>query len=74
MTDDLDSREAERVRRRDREAAAPQRDLMRPGMGKVFKQIGDAQEKAAKAGKATHDRPKHRRRTGKPGPGDPGSQ
>jgi hypothetical protein len=45
--DDLDAREAERVRRRDREADAEQRDLMRPGMGKVFKQIQDAQRKAA---------------------------
>jgi hypothetical protein len=62
MTDDLDSREAERVRRRDREAAAEQRDLMRPGMGKVFKQIGDAQEKAARAAR---NRPK-RRQKGKP--------
>ena len=62
MTDDLDPREAERARRRDREAAAEQRDLMRPGMGKVFKQIGDAQEKTAK------QPPKRRRRTSKPGP------
>jgi hypothetical protein len=45
--DDLDAREAERIRRRDREADAEQRDLMRPGMGKVFKQIQDAQRKAA---------------------------
>jgi hypothetical protein len=43
----LDPREQERVRRRDREAAAAQRDLLRPGMGKVFKQIQDAQRKAA---------------------------
>jgi hypothetical protein len=48
MTDDLDPREAERVRRRDREAAAEARALMRAGMGKVFKQIQDAQAKAAK--------------------------
>jgi len=48
MTDDLDPREAERARRRDREDAAEQRALMRPGMGKVFKQIEDAQAKAAK--------------------------
>jgi len=40
--DDLDAREAERIRRRDREAAAEQRELMRPGMGKVFKQITDS--------------------------------
>jgi hypothetical protein len=45
--DDLDPREAERTRRRDREAEAEQRDLMRPGMGKVFKQIQDVQRKAA---------------------------
>lgn len=45
--DDLDAREAERIRRRDREADAEQRDLLRPGMGKVFKQIRDAQRRAA---------------------------
>jgi hypothetical protein len=56
MTDDLDPREAERARRRDREAEAEQRALMRPGMGKVFKQIQDAQAKAA------HEPPKRRRR------------
>jgi len=43
----LDPREQERLRRRDREAGAAQRDLLRPGMGKVFKQIQDAQRKAA---------------------------
>ena len=48
MTDDLDPREAERVRRRDRELRAEERALMKPGMGKVFKQIQDAQVKAAK--------------------------
>jgi vacuolar-type H+-ATPase subunit H len=57
MTDELDPREAERLRRRDREAEAEQRDLMRSGMGKVFKQIQDAQAKAAKVP------PKRRRRT-----------
>ena len=40
--EELDPREAERVRRRDREADAEQRDLLRPGMGKVFKQITDS--------------------------------
>jgi hypothetical protein len=45
--EDLDPREAERDRRRDREARAAQRELMRAGMGKVFKQIQDAQKKAA---------------------------
>lgn len=46
MEEDLDPREAERARRRDREAEAERRALMRPGMGKVFKQILDAQAKA----------------------------
>ena len=45
--DGLDPRERERVRRRDRDASAEERDLLRPGMGKVFKQIQDAQKKAA---------------------------
>jgi hypothetical protein len=56
MSDDLDPREAERVRRRDREAEAKHSELMRPGMGKVFKQILDAQAKAGK------EPPKRRRR------------
>jgi hypothetical protein len=51
----LDPREEARARRRDREADAQARDLMRPGMGKVFKQIQDAQAKAAE------DPPKRRR-------------
>ena len=51
-----DPREEARIRRRDRDAEAAARDLMRPGMGKVFKQIQDAQAKAAKAP------PKRRRR------------
>jgi len=53
MTDEdarpLDPKEAARIRRRDRDAAAAARDLMRPGMGKVFKQILDAQASAAKS-------------------------
>jgi hypothetical protein len=52
----LGPREAARTRRRDRDADAEGRDLMRPGMGKVFKQIQDAQARAAKAP------PKRRRR------------
>ena len=58
---DLDPREAARVRRRDRDADAAHTELMRPGMGKVFKQILDAQAKAAK------ESPKRRRRRRKPG-------
>ena len=48
MDEDLDAREAERIRRRDREASAEERDLMKPGMGKVFKQILDRQGRVAK--------------------------
>ena len=40
--DVLDAREAARIRRRDHDTEAEQRELMRPGMGKVFKQIDDA--------------------------------
>ena len=42
MDEDLDPREQARVRRRDHDADAARRDLMRPGMGKVFKQITDS--------------------------------
>jgi hypothetical protein len=55
---DLNAREAARIRRRDRDAAAAARDLMRPGMGKVFKQILDAQASAAR------EPPKRRRKKG----------
>ena len=55
----LDPREEARARRRDRDAEAQAKDLMRPGMGKVFKQIQDAQAKAAKA-------PPKRRHSGPP--------
>ena len=46
--EELDAREAERVRRRDHDASAPDRELLRPGMGKVFKQILDRQGRAAR--------------------------
>jgi hypothetical protein len=62
MTDDLGPREVERIRRRDRDATAAHTELMRPGMGKVFKQILDAQAKAAKTPPS-----KRRRRRRKPG-------
>ncbi len=39
---ELDAREAARARRRDHDLDAERRDLMRPGMGKVFKQIVDS--------------------------------
>lgn len=47
VNDELDAREAERIRRRDRETAAAERELMKPGMGKVFKQILDRQAREA---------------------------
>jgi len=36
------------MRRRDHEAEAESRSLMRPGMGKVFKQIQDSWAKSTK--------------------------
>ena len=51
---DLDAREAERVRRRDRDAEAERRELLRPGMGKVFKQILDTQVKRGKSASKRH--------------------
>jgi hypothetical protein len=56
MTDELDPREAERARRRDREAEAEHRALLKPGMGKVFKQIQDAQARAARESSATRSK------------------
>jgi hypothetical protein len=44
---ELDARETARTRRRDRDASAERRELLKPGMGKVFKQIQDAQRRAA---------------------------
>jgi hypothetical protein len=48
MTDELDPKEAARVKRRDRDLEAQRRALLRPGMGKVFKQILDTQANPAK--------------------------
>jgi len=53
----VDPREAARVRRRDHDLGAAGRDLMRPGMGKVFKQITDSIGR-----ESSRDR-KHARRT-----------
>ena len=52
MSDELDPKEVARIRRRDRDAEAEARALMRPGMGKVFKQILDTQAEAAQEAKA----------------------
>jgi hypothetical protein len=57
--DDLDARERARARRRDRDLSAEERALLRPGMGKVFKQIQDAQRRAAED---ADEGPKRRRR------------
>ncbi len=56
--DELDPKERARARRRDRDAEAKARELLRPGMGKVFKQILDTQAKAAK----TPPKPRRRAR------------
>lgn len=53
---DVDAREAARIRRRDRDADAEARALLRPGMVKVFKQIQDAQVRAAKEPPKKRDR------------------
>jgi hypothetical protein len=47
MDDELDPREVARDRRRDHDAEAARRALMKPGMGKVFKQILDRQAREA---------------------------
>ncbi len=49
MSDELEPKERARIQRRDRDAEAERRALLRPGMGKVFKQIQDAQAKDARA-------------------------
>ncbi len=50
--EDLDPREEARIHRRDHDAEAHRRELLRPGMGKVFKQITDSWERKA-------DEPEH---------------
>ena len=55
----LDPREAARMRRRDHEAQGEARSLMRPGMGKVFKQIQDAWARPAKKPPKARRHPRH---------------
>ncbi|HEX9551401.1 MAG TPA: hypothetical protein VF971_09925 [Candidatus Limnocylindrales bacterium] len=62
MADELDPREAERVRRRDHDLEAERRALMNPGMGKVFKQIQDSMAKAADEPVPATKRPRRRKR------------
>lgn len=57
--EDLDPRESARLRRRDHEAGAEARSLMRPGMGKVFKQIQDSWAKSAKKPAKARRHPRH---------------
>jgi hypothetical protein len=67
VDDELAAKEIARIKRRDRDAEAEARALMRPGMGKVFKQILDTQAEAAKEAKAAKAiRPASRRQRGKP--------
>ncbi len=62
---DIDPREAARARRRDRDLSAAERELMKTGQAKVFKQVLDRQVKRA-------DEPVGRRRRGtRPGPEAP---
>jgi hypothetical protein len=65
--EDLDPREAERTRRRDHDASGAERDLMRPGMGKVFKQILDRQGREARLDREreAEERPKSGRPEGR---------
>jgi hypothetical protein len=52
----LDPREEARIHRRDHDAEAHHRELLRPGMGKVFKQITDSWgRKAAEPDREGHD-------------------
>ncbi len=59
--EDLDPREAARVKRRDHEAEAERRELLRPGMGKVYKQIADTWEREATRPPKTEPRHKNPR-------------
>jgi len=47
------------MRRRDHEAGAEARSLLRPGMGKVFKQIQDSWAKSAKKPSKARRHPRH---------------
>jgi hypothetical protein len=67
--EELDPREVARDRRRDREAEAERRALMRSGMGKVFKQIldrrgRDAGEPPERRGRDAGEPPERRGRHG----------
>jgi len=63
--DDLDPREAARIRRREHDAEAARRELMRSGMGKVFKQILDRRVRDAERNADDDPRDDRRPRTPK---------
>lgn len=56
MDEELDPREIARDKRRDHDADAARRALMRPGMGKVFKQITDRWGRDTDEPPPKHDR------------------
>jgi len=60
--DDLDPRELERIRRRDHDAGGEDRELLKPGMGKVFKQILDRQGRIAREARDVGELPRSRPR------------
>ena len=62
----IDPREAARMRRRDRDADAESRGLMRPGMGKVFKQIQDSWAKPVTSTPKRGEKPAVPKRGDKP--------
>jgi hypothetical protein len=64
MDEDLDPREEARTRRRDRDAAASERALMRPGLGKQFKQVLDAQVRRGREAGETLERRKGPKKPG----------
>ncbi len=51
--DGLEPRERERMRRRDHDLSAAERELMRTGQAKVFKQVLDRQARRAEGKDAT---------------------
>ena len=61
MADELDPKEIARAKRRGRDFEAKRRALLKPGMGKVFKQILDTQAKAAKEAKQAKQAAKGKR-------------
>jgi hypothetical protein len=63
--EDLDPREEARIHRRDHDAEVHHRELLRPGMAKVFKQITDSWGE-----KASRDQDRAQKKAGK-GPGRP---